>query len=123
MKVIKIVFVVLFLTAGALQYNDPDPLLWMAIYGFAAGIVIFDIAGKDVRKVYLYTIIAYALFSLIYIPGVIDFIRQEQAGSIAKSMKAETPWIEETREFLGLLIIVGALLWFYITNKKMVKAA
>jgi hypothetical protein len=121
MKIVKIVFVILFLIAGALQYNDPDPLLWMAIYGFAAGVVIFDLAGKDVRKVYLYTIITFALFSLIYIPGVIDFIRQEQAGAIAKSMKAATPWIEETREFLGLIILAGALLWFYIANKKMLR--
>jgi hypothetical protein len=115
MKIIKVVFVVILLAFAALQWNDSDPLLWMIIYGYAAAIIILDIAGKDVRRVYLFTIIAYALFSLIYIPGVIDFIRQEQAGAIAQSMKAETPWIEETREFLGLIIVVGILLLLYQT--------
>lgn len=122
MKIIKIVFAVILLIFAVLQWNDPDPLLWMVIYGYAAAIIFIDFAGKDVRKVYLYTIIAYALLSLIYLPGVIDFIRQEQVGAIARSMKAETPWIEETREFLGLIIVIVILLWFYLAKKRSLEA-
>lgn len=122
MKIIKIVFAVILLAFAALQWNDPDPLLWIFIYGFPAVLIIVDLARKEVGKLYLYAIIGYALLSLIYLPGVIDFIRQEQAGAIARAMKAETPWIEETREFLGLIIVIGMLLWFHLAKKKSLKA-
>jgi hypothetical protein len=38
--------------------------------------------------------------------GIIDWIKFHQASSIASTMKAETPWVEESREFFGLAIIL-----------------
>lgn len=35
-RILSLVFAVLFVWAGILQYNDPDALLWYAIYGVAA---------------------------------------------------------------------------------------
>ena len=37
---------VLFLIAAALQYNDPDPLRWMAIYGLAVLACLLALAGR-----------------------------------------------------------------------------
>ncbi|MCG8388879.1 MAG: transmembrane 220 family protein, partial [Cytophagales bacterium] len=34
MKIIKLALALIFIAFAALQYNDPDPLLWMFIYGF-----------------------------------------------------------------------------------------
>lgn len=36
-RISSILMGVLFLVSVALQYNDPDPIEWMAIYGAAAG--------------------------------------------------------------------------------------
>jgi hypothetical protein len=36
---------VLFLVAAAVQYNDPDPLRWMAIYGLAGLACLLALAG------------------------------------------------------------------------------
>lgn len=36
-RVINAVFVLLFVVSAALQYNDPDPLVWVAMYLAAAG--------------------------------------------------------------------------------------
>ncbi len=36
LKILAIVFAVLFLISAGLQYNDPDPYLWYFIYGVAA---------------------------------------------------------------------------------------
>ncbi len=41
--------------------------------------------------------------------GVIDWIKYHNASSIANTMKAETPWVEESREFFGLVIILIVL--------------
>ena len=35
----------LFLFAAALQWNDPDPLLWMLLYSLAAGLSLLAAAG------------------------------------------------------------------------------
>lgn len=39
-------FVVLFLVAVAVQYNDPDPFSWMAGYGVAAGLSLAALLGR-----------------------------------------------------------------------------
>ena len=36
-KVVNAVFVLLFVLSAALQYNDPDPLRWVAVYLAGAG--------------------------------------------------------------------------------------
>ncbi|WP_431198932.1 transmembrane 220 family protein [Mucilaginibacter sp. P25] len=36
MKIFNIIWVVLFVTFAGLQYNDPDPYLWMPIYLYCA---------------------------------------------------------------------------------------
>jgi len=35
-RILSLLFAALFFSAGLLQYNDPDALLWFAIYGVAA---------------------------------------------------------------------------------------
>ncbi len=46
MKVISAIMALLFLVAVAVQYNDPDPLLWMAFYLSVAVISITAAAGR-----------------------------------------------------------------------------
>lgn len=36
LKILALLFTVLFVVSAVLQYNDPDPYLWYAIYGGAA---------------------------------------------------------------------------------------
>ena len=44
------------------------------------------------------------------------------AENIAAAMKAETPWIEDTREFFGLIILAGVLTVNYLHAKRKVKS-
>jgi hypothetical protein len=41
----------LFLFAAAVQYNDPDPLRWMAVYGLAALACVLSLARRLPRVV------------------------------------------------------------------------
>ena len=50
--------------------------------------------------------------------GVWDWINKHNAEDIAATMKAEKPWIEETREFFGLVILLVVLAIDYFYAKK-----
>ena len=52
----------------------------------------------------------YALYFFFTEDGVLDWIQKHNAENIAASMKASTPWIEDTREFFGLVILIVVLL-------------
>jgi hypothetical protein len=125
MKAFNIFFILVFILFAAVQYNDPDPYLWMPIYLFPAVLCYLAIQHKYPKKAYWigFSIFGvYAMYKLFDENGVIDWIKYHQASSIASTMKAELPWVEETREFFGLVIILIVLAINYrIGNKSLLK--
>ena len=116
MKAFNIVWSVLFVLFAALQYNDPDPILWIPIYLFTAVLCALAARGKYYPAVYLIGIAvygAYAAYKVFDTDGVIDWISQHNAENIAETMKAGKPWIEESREFFGLVILIIVLVINY----------
>ena len=112
MKVFNIIFIVLFILFAALQYNDPDPYIWMPIYLFAAFLCYKAIKHQYPRALYiagLVVYLGYAVFLVFDKTGVINWAEAHHAENIVQTMKAEKPWIEETREFGGLLIVITVL--------------
>jgi hypothetical protein len=119
MKLVNIFFICLFVLSASLQYNDPDPYLWMPVYLFGALICYLAIRKKFSRLMYIGGLIFYSAFAMYLIfsqDGLLTWIRQHEAESIVQGMKAEKPWIEKTREFFGLLILIvalaGNMIWF-----------
>lgn len=122
MKIFNLLFCLLCTAAAVLQYNDPDPYIWMPIYLYTATLCWLAFRGKFYPKAYLTGILiyaAYAVYLFVAKDGVLDWIREHRAANIAGTMKATTPWIEETREFFGLviLILVLAVDFFYARKK------
>jgi hypothetical protein len=66
---------------------------------------------------------AYAIYKVFDQNGVIDWITKYHTENLAETMKAEKPWIEEAREFFGLVIVIGVLLINYIYLSRKKKAA
>ena len=121
MKIFNIIWVILFVLFAALQYNDPDPYIWMPIYMYAAILCWLAFKGKYYPKAYLIGIGIYAIYAvyLVFTPdGVIDWIEKHDAEGITKTMHAEKPWIEDAREFLGLMILIVVLLIDFIYARK-----
>lgn len=109
MKIFNSIFLVLFVVSAGLQYNDPDPALWILIYLFAALNCYFSIRELNyplINQTGLVLLFMYAMFLFFDKDGVLSWITDHKAENIAGSMKASTPWIEETREFFGLAIII-----------------
>ena len=117
MKIINVLLTLLFLLFAYFQLNDPDPYIWTAIYLFIAIISAFAVAGKYFKLANFIGIGICLIWMATLVPGVIDWIK-EGMPSIAASMKAETPYIEYMREFLGLFIILAAFVFHLYQSKK-----
>jgi len=123
MKIFNLIFCILFVFSAALQYNDPDPWLWIPIYMYAAILCWLAFRGKYFPRAYLLGIAGFIVYAVILFfeeDGVLDWLTKHNAANIAGSMKAEKPWIEDTREFFGLMIMIIVLLidYFYSRKKK-----
>jgi general stress protein CsbA len=121
MRIFNLFFFIVFLLFAAVQYNDPDPYVWIPIYGYGAVLCFLAYRKKYYPSAYLLGIIvyaAYAGFKLLEPDGVWDWITKHHAQNIADSMKATTPWVEETREFFGLVIVIGVLLIDYLYARR-----
>ncbi len=121
MKFLNIFFVIIFLISAGLQYNDPDPYIWIPLYLYAAFLCWQVVKGKYLPKAYLVGMlvyIAYAAYLFFDKDGVISWAKDHNAENLVETMKASKPWIEETREFGGLIIMFIALLINYVAAKK-----
>jgi hypothetical protein len=107
----------LFFLFAVVQWNDPDPLIWMIFYGVMSLIYILLALGKRfafyLSVLMLITCIIYMGFIL---PEIIKWIKDGMP-SIVQSMKATIPSIEYTREFLGLLLCLIACIWVIRVQK------
>ena len=124
MRIFNFIFFLLFVFSAALQYNDPDPYIWMPIYLYGAVLCFLAFRGKYYPRAYLIGISVYLVYAgyLVFTKdGVLDWINQHNAESLVQTMKAEKPWIEDTREFGGLMILVVVLLidYFYAKKKRL----
>lgn len=120
MKVFNIVLTILFALFAVVQLNDPDPWVWVAIYGLVAGISGFAILKKYSKGV-VYLGIAICIIGLgILFPELINWVKMGTP-NIAETMKTERSYIEFVREFFGLGISLAALLFHFFQMRKLEK--
>ena len=121
MRIFNLTWTILFVTFAALQLNDPDPWLWIPVYLLAAGLCGYRFAGKPKPRLERFAILIYAIYALFLIftgDGVWDWFEEHEAENLVQSMKATKPWIENTREFGGLLIMTIVLSVNLLWNRK-----
>jgi len=122
MKIFNIIFCFLFIVFAALQYNDPDPYLWVPIYMYTAVLCWLAVRQRYLTKAYLFGIVVYATYAVYKIfdtNGLLDWLKLHDGENIAETMKAEKPWIEESREFFGLVILIIVLgINYFVAIKK-----
>jgi hypothetical protein len=113
MKFFNIFFSVVFILFAVVQYNDPDPYLWIPIYLYPALLCYLKFIQKPISRIAYWAAFlvfgVYAIYKMFDTNGIIDWVQFHNASNIASTMKAEKPWIEESREFFGLVIILIVL--------------
>ena len=100
--IIKLVLGLIFLVFTIVQYNDPDPALWISIYGVVTAILIYGAFKPVPKSVLIIVLVILGGFSLTVLPGFIEWIGLPEKQEIFGEMVYKKPYIEETREFLGL---------------------
>ena len=99
-----LVWAILFLVFGFFQFNDPDGLIWVAIYGSAAMFSVLAFKRKLNYKLLWVAAVLYTIGAWYLWPNSYQGLTLENG---------YTPAIEEARESLGLLICTVAMIWLY----------
>ncbi len=101
---LRSILAAVFVLFAVVQWNDPDPLAWIALYLGTAVLLVVSIWKKLPKWIYFSALSIVVIWTLALLP---DFIHWIQIGmpNITSEMKTEEPHIEFTREFLGLFIV------------------
>lgn len=119
MRILNFILAVMFLIFAFVQVNDPDPVVWILIYGIMAVMCILAIFEFYPTKVTLGLLLVMTLYSFTYVPGVIEWLGSDDKTLLFDDIaKMQYPYIEEAREFLGLLICIGVLIFHVVRAKK-----
>jgi hypothetical protein len=123
LRIINIVLTIWFVLNMVVQFNDPDPLFWVLVYGGVAIIAAFAVFGKFNVPVIVIAFVVCLGGSLYLMPSVIELFLHHDAGELITGMSPDRPYVEEARESLGLLIGAAALVYFFVLARKASKSA
>jgi hypothetical protein len=123
MRVVNFILAIMFMGFAFLQLNDPDPVIWILIYGVMAVFCVMAMFDFYSRKALIAVLLIYTAYSFFYIPGVIEWLQHDKRSALFDDVaKMEHLYIEESREFLGLLICI-AVLAVYLYRARKTRAA
>ena len=117
MRVLYIILSVLFTLFAVVQFNDLDPWFWVSYYLFIALLAGAASFGKYNK----YAVLAALAISVVELFSLFPEFQtwlNDGMPSIVESMKAETPYVEFVREFLGLFVGVVAIVFIWTQRNK-----
>ncbi len=101
LKVVAIVFALLFVVFAGVQYNDPDSLVWIYAYLVPAYISIAAFRNKfNLELIWVVLLAALA--------GAVTFFPYGHYEGVALKEGMKTMEIETARESLGLAVVCAA---------------
>jgi hypothetical protein len=104
LKALYFIFGITLLGFAGLQFNDPDPIIWIGFYTLCAlipSLLLFNIFN---RPLFLLAIVWCCVELFISAPGAYKYYLHMAEEPLMQSMNPQKPYIEECREFLGVLI-------------------
>ena len=99
---------VLFSLCILVQYNDPDSLIWMTMYGLAAIVCILAVLDKIHWSISIFPGILGLVWALTILP---DVISNYSVTDNLFAWQMNSLGVEKVRELGGLLIIIS---WMFI---------
>ena len=110
-RVFAIIMALVFIAFAVVQYNDPDPHIWIPIYLFPAILSGLMWWVKDDRPLMLLSVLLVA--ALFYFVGAI-YQWPEHWEGVALKNGMKTINIEEGRESLGLGVVFITLFIYWL---------
>ncbi len=99
MRAIAAAMSALFALSAAVQWNDPDPVSWIAIYLVAAGLAALAATGRLPLAPNAVAFVVFLVLAGIWAPSLAN-ARREAFSSFAMQAASD----EEPREFVGLAL-------------------
>lgn len=118
MRIVNLVLAVMFLLFAFVQVNDPDPLIWILIYGLVAATCVMAAYDYYLPRVLIVMGVALAVYAVFYFPGLREWLEHKDKAKLFDNIaKMEFSYIEESREFLGLTICVAVIFMHLYRSK------
>lgn len=110
MTVFNALFLAAFILSAAVQYNDPDALLWIAVYLAAAVLCIAQLRGRLWRWAPFALLAVCLLWIGSLLPSVVGKVSPQE---IFESITMRTRAVEQAREIGGLALVA---LWCTVAH-------
>lgn len=120
MKIINILLTVVFVLFASFQYNDPDAATWVLIYGYGAVMSALAIFKRYSLPLLIAGIIIFSLYFVYLVPSIFEWI--SSGDDLMNRMSGNRMYIEESREALGLLLVLLTLIFHLFVRNKYVRA-
>jgi hypothetical protein len=122
MKVFNLLLAAMFVVFAFVQVNDPDPVVWILIYGAMAVTCILAAFNRYYPVFLVVLLVAYVAYSVVFFPGVVQWLQSEDKSMLFDDLaKMQYLYIEESREFLGLLICILVLVMHLVRSRTGIK--
>ncbi len=112
--ILKSIMVCVFAACIFVQYNDPDPAMWMAIYAIGLVLTLVSIKGSLSQHWYLIAgvaMLAAAVYNMFQVENL-------NLTEVFSSLSMASNSVEEFREAGGLLIQGIWLTWLGVAGDK-----
>ena len=120
MKYLALLFALVFLLFAGWQYNDPDPLLWGAVYLIAAYVSFRAFQGRFNREMLVVLLVwsaAWAVSSWSQMTSYEGFFTQ------GEGIAMKTPNQELAREASGLGVVAMVYALFLVVSRRSIVAS
>jgi hypothetical protein len=107
-NLLNYIFLALFVFSVLVQYNDPDPLVWMIIYGLAAVACVVAIKRPAHWQLPGVLLLGNLLWAASIAPRVWGRVRFAE---LFEAWEMKDLRVEEAREFGGLLMVAA---WMFV---------
>jgi hypothetical protein len=122
MRILNSILALMFMAFAFVQVNDPDPILWILIYGVMAIISVMAIFEYFIPALMYALGLGYLVYLVILFPGMMDWYNSPDRSLLFDDLaKMQYTYIEEAREFLGLAICLIVLAFYILRARQAAK--
>lgn len=110
-KNVNYILFAVFVIFAFLQLNDPDGILWFTIYFIVSGVCLLNNFINISRIILILIGVLLLAYSAFHFSLFIEYLQTDNKEEIFGEMVYEKPYLEGSREFLGLLIAAFGILY------------
>jgi len=110
-KIKNLILILLFAIFALLQLNDLDGELWFSIYLIVSLLCLYNTFKAIPKSILILSIIALMTYSAFHFSLFIDYLNTENKEEIFGEMVYDKPYLEGTREFIGLLLAAFGIMY------------